>query len=307
MRRIRIAVIGGGTSNERGISLQSSRRIAAALPRTKYAVQRITFSGNLRILLALSGRVDVAFIALHGTDGEDGTIQAALELLGIPYTGSNVLASALGMDKGRCLQLAASNGIRVPRNIPLTSFPANIRRFSSLIARTLGYPCVVKPNASGSSIGVTLVANRRQLPTALRKAFREDSQVLVEQYIRGRELTCGIIGNSGRGALRAFAPIEIIPHKNRFFDYRSKYQPKGADEICPARIPKSVTTKVRSLSKRVHLLLGCDGVTRSDFILSPSGGLFFLEINTIPGQTEGSLVPKEAEVAGISFSQFVDQ
>lgn len=301
MRRIRVAVIAGGSSSERKISLLSGRQVTAHLPRSKYAVWLVNYDGKLGSLRTLRGTFDVAFIALHGKNGEDGKIQAALKRLGIPYTGSGVRASELGMDKARTLKFVSRHGIRTPKRVALTRMPKG----TAFVLRRVGLPCVVKPNASGSSVGISIVRKLTELTPAIRKAFQEDSTVLVEQYIRGRELTCGVVGNTGQ-PLRALPLVEIIPVGSLFFDYRAKYRTGGAKEICPARVGPKVATQVQEYSRRIHRLLGCDGVTRSDFILTPSGALYFLEINTIPGLTERSLVPKEAKAAGMSFSNFLD-
>lgn len=340
-KKIRVAVLGGGFSNERDISLRTSKQVALALPASRYDVSFIEITPERRWVLRdvrqidhligrgaggkkKSARVnggrelmlragapelpDVVFIALHGKYGEDGRVQAVLDLLGIPYTGSGVLASALGMDKLRCLELARAAGVRTPGCVALTQVPQG-KVLDTDVRRRFGYPCVVKPNQSGSSVGVTIVRRPSDLLPAVRRAFREDSTVLVEEFVDGRELTCGVLGNSSvdPSSLVALPPVEIVVHDQQFFDYQAKYFSPSVEEICPAAVSRAATTAIQSAAKRVHALVGCDGLTRSDFILSRKNNqLYFLEVNTIPGQTEASLCPKEAAAVGIPFAKFIE-
>lgn len=339
-KKINVAVICGGPSNEREVSLKTGAQILKALPRNKYNVRLIEITKNGRWLLkskaesnrfldgekkslkenatrTLSiigkmdsrGSFDVAFIGMHGRFGEDGKIQAILETLGIPYTGSGVLASALGMNKIKTLELAGKSGIKIPKFIPLYFFPKkrDLKILYGQVKKIVGYPCVIKPNESGSSIGITIVRKKKELMPAIKIAFKEDETVLMEEYVPGRELTCGVIGNSGQTKLCALPPVEILPPDGRFFDYDAKYFSKETKEICPAPVNKKITEEIQELAKKIHFILGCDGLTRSDFILSPRGQLYFLEINTIPGLTEASLCPKEARAAGMNFGEFLDK
>lgn len=339
-RKINVAVICGGPSNEREVSLRTGAQILKALPKNKYnpLLIEITKTGSwllkpesknyklpqrktesskensgkaMTIIKKINNfaSVDVAFIGMHGKFGEDGKIQAILEMLRIPYTGSGVLASALGMNKIKTLELVAKSGIKIPKFLPLYYFPkkAELKTLPLQVEKNVGYPCVVKPNESGSSIGITIVHKKRELVPAIKIAFREDRTALIEEYIRGRELTCGVLGNSGRTSLIALPPVEIVPPTGRFFDYDAKYFLKETKEICPAPVAKKITEEVQKLAKKAHFVLGCDGLTRSDFILSSRNKLYFLEINTIPGLTEASLCPKEARAAGMTFSEFLDK
>lgn len=299
----------GGTSSEREVSLWSGYQVINNLSQDLYEISKIEITTDGKWLLNnktflavfpnrdLKKRFDVIFIALHGAFGEDGKVQAILDTLQIPYTGSGVLASALGMNKAKTMELLISHKIRMPRTISLqkdNEIP------------TITTPCVIKPNESGSSVGVSIVKNKKELSPALRKAFKEDRIALIQEYIEGRELTCAIIGNSSDNNLIALPAIEIVS-QGTFFDYRAKYLSKKTREICPALIDKKVSTEIVRLSKRVHRTLGCDGLTRSDFILSKKNNkLYFLEINTIPGLTEASLCPKAARTTGIPFSKFLD-
>ncbi|MBI5152894.1 MAG: D-alanine--D-alanine ligase [Parcubacteria group bacterium] len=311
MKKIRVGVLMGGTSNEREVSLLSGEQVIRNLSRDLYDVSKIEITkdgkclfDNKKFLTVLPGndledRFDIIFIALHGAFGEDGKVQAILDTLQIPYTGSGMLASALGMDKAKTAELLISHNIRMPKSIFLQK--------NEKIIPTLKFPCVVKPNASGSSVGVSIVKEKIKFRTALHKAFKEDQTVLVQEYIEGRELTCAIMGNSKDNNLIALPPIEIVS-PGTFFDYNAKYLSKKTQEICPAPIDKKGSSELYRLSKKIHLALGCDGLTRSDFILSKKDNrLYFLEINTIPGLTEASLCPKAAKAADISFPEFLDK
>jgi D-alanine-D-alanine ligase len=331
MRKIKVAVICGGISNEREVSLNSGNNVTATLSKSKYKISKIEITSDGKWLLdttsdkeygtrkarelnVLNGNVnkksdllkfDVAFIALHGYFGEDGKIQAILDTVGIPYTGSGVLASALGMDKIKSMEIAKMAGVLIPDFIAINKrVKLNIKKSKSEIKRKIGYPCVVKPNESGSSVGVSIVHDETGLILALKTALREDTNAIVQKFVKGRELTCGVLGNNG-GKHIALPPVEIITTR-KFFDYEAKYSPETR-EICPANISKRLSQDVKKLSKKVHDSLGCDGLTRSDFILSPRGKLYFLEINTIPGLTENSLCPKEARAMGIGFGEFLDR
>lgn len=326
--KIKVAVIGGGFSNERDISLMTAQQIAAALPADKYEVslieitpekswllrddfQQITDAGAGTELLALDPKnpalknsADVVFIALHGKFGEDGRIQAIFDLLEIPYTGSGVLASALGMNKAKCQEVLKHYQLNIPQYLILTSQP-DIDELDNIISETIKYPVVVKPNESGSSVGISIAKNKEQLTAAVAAAFAEDRTVMIQEYISGRELTCAVLGNSADNALEALPPIEIIAHAD-FFDYQTKYFSQSTEEICPAAISEQLTEQIQKQAQVAHLALGCDGLTRSDFILRDNK-LYFLEINTIPGQTQASLSPKAAKAAGMSFAEFIEK
>jgi D-alanine-D-alanine ligase len=247
---------------------------------------------------ALSGDgIDVAFVALHGPWGEDGKIQAVLETFGIPYTGSGVLASALAMDKAMAKTVLAASGIDVPRGVVV---------WSASERPSIEPPSVVKPVENGSSVGVTMVDDPREYPKAIAEALRYDRRALVEERITGTELTVGVIGPDDD--LQALPVIEIVP-KRAFFDYRAKYDASLSDEICPARVPDAVAARAQDIAIRAHRALGCRGISRIDLIWSPQHGdrMVALEVNTMPGMTANSLVPKAARVAGISFPELVER
>lgn len=245
-------------------------------------------------------RIDVAFIALHGPYGEDGTLQGMLDLLGIPYVGSGVLASALAMDKAMAKRVLAAEGIATPRGMVIdrAEFDAHeVERAAAFI------PAFVKPSREGSSLGMTLVRRVEELPAAIENAFGHDSRVLIEERLEGCEITVGVIGNR---RLTALPPVEIVP-KRDFFDYRAKYDPALSEEICPARITPEETRRVQDLGLRAHRALDCRGLSRVDMIITVDRGPVVLEVNTLPGLTVNSLLPKAARAAGISFAELLDR
>lgn len=320
--RIKLAVVCGGPSSEREVSLKSGQQVAKNLPRDKYEVKKIEITKDGRWLIGKRSltifdkrhgtkksdlkKFDVVFIAMHGKFGEDGKIQALLEILDVPYTGSGVIASALGLNKAKANHLLRQFMLLPETISQFKPFPQkDTFLFHKMFKKKLGVPYVVKPNDSGSSVGTTMVGEARQLLQAIKKAFRESSEVLIQECIDGRELTCGVLGNSGQTNLITLPPVEIITDR-QFFDYEAKYSPKTR-EVCPARISPKITAEIQRLAKLAHVELGCDGLTRSDFILAPNSKLYFLEINTIPGLTEASLCPKEAKAAGMSFGDFLDK
>jgi D-alanine-D-alanine ligase len=251
-------------------------------------------------------QVDVAFIAMHGPYGEDGTVQGLLELLGIPYTGSGVLASALAMDKLRSRQLFEWQRIPVPAYVSITADVWSDRGcVHHEVAQHLGYPCVVKPNAVGSSIGVSLVRERVGLDPAVALAFRYGPLVLIEEYVAGTEITCGIVDDPATGVPMPMPLVEIVPHAD-FYNYDSKYAPGGSEHIVPARVPEDVAQRAQALAVRVHQALGCEGMSRVDMI-ARGMDIVVLEANTIPGMTSTSLLPDAANAAGIVFPQLLDR
>jgi D-alanine-D-alanine ligase len=238
-------------------------------------------------------RIDVAFIALHGPWGEDGRLQGVLDLLGIPYTGSGVLASALAMDKAMAKTVLAANGLDVPEGEIVIS-PSD--------RPSIAPPSVVKPVENGSSFGMTMVDDADAYPAAIAEALRYDRRALVEERIGGRELTVGVIGLDD---LQALPVIEIVP-KRAFFDYQAKYDASASDELCPAPIPDDVAQRAQDFALRAHRALGCRAISRTD-LMWDGDRMAVLEVNTMPGMTPNSLVPKAAAVAGISYSELVDR
>ena len=238
-------------------------------------------------------RIDVAFIALHGPWGEDGRLQGVLDILGIPYTGSGVLTSALAMDKAMAKTVLAANGLDVPEGEIVTS-PTD--------RPSIPPPSVVKPVGNGSSFGMTMVDDAGGYPAAIEEALKWDSRALVEERIGGRELTVGVIGAD---ELQALPVIEIVP-KHGAFDYRAKYDASESQELCPAPIPADVAARAQAFALRAHRALGCRGISRTD-LRWDGARMAVLEVNTMPGMTPNSLVPKAANVAGISYGELVDR
>jgi D-alanine-D-alanine ligase len=291
-----VAVLMGGWSAEREVSLRSGKACADALARQDYRVTRIDVGRDIAAVLTMV-KPDVALNVLHGRPGEDGTLQGLLEILAIPYTHSGVLASALAMQKDVAKDLFRAAGVPVPEGLVAS-------RFEVAKQHLLPPPYVVKPIAEGSSVGVFVVTEQHTHPP--QELTREDwaygERVIVEKYIAGKELTCAIMGEQALGV------IEIVPMV-RFYDYEAKYAPGGSKHILPAPVSSFVYQQVRELSLGAHRALGCRGVSRSDFRyddrIEGTGGLVCLEVNTQPGMTETSLVPELAAHAGISFDELV--
>lgn len=294
-KRGRIGVLMGGPSTEREISLKSGRAVCDTLKASELDVVGIditTDTPDENIRLIKSYQLDCAFIALHGRFGEDGQIQEILDRLKIPYTGSGTLASKLAMDKIASLHIFEINGLRVPRHevIEISSYNPNWKVYNKL-----GFPLVIKPATHGSSIGLSIADNVDQLDKAIALSFSFDTKVIIQEYITGREVTVGILDN------QVLPVVEIIP-KNRFFDYQAKYQLGMTDYIVPAQLNEAIAKKAQEAALSAHNALGCFGCSRVDMIIGKDNVPFVLEINTIPGFTHTSLLPKAAKVAGIDFA-----
>jgi D-alanine-D-alanine ligase len=304
---MRIAVLMGGTSAEREVSLSTGRQIVASLDPAKYEASTLDTADLPRLAIAPKNeRPEVVFIALHGPGGEDGAVQGFLETVGIPYTGSGVLASALAMDKVRCKIFLSTESILTPPGLVFTrNDTSRNRRAGAEVTRNLGYPVVVKPSRQGSTYGCTVADEESQVGEALSEAFRYDDTVLVEQRLIGTEITVSVLGNEKPYALPI---VEIVP-RGGFFDYESKYsqdEATAAEEIVPARLPDDITKEAQEIAIRCHRLLGCRGMSRTDMFVLEHGDVVTLEVNTIPGMTPTSLLPKAAASAGISFSELLD-
>lgn len=256
-------------------------------------------------------RIECALIILHGEFGEDGTIQGLFDMMHMPYTGSNVLASSLGMDKVRCQSVLNSKGIHIPQNIMLhvdSLRRINWTMLAKRVSRTIGFPCFVKPSGAGSSVGMNIARKEDELKKGITAACAIDTDILLEEYINGTEVSCGVLDIVKRNdccTQLPLAPTEIIPLKSAFFDYNAKYTDGMSEEITPARISKSLTGKVQQCALRVHNIIGCEGMSRVDMIIR-NRVLFVLEVNTIPGMTPLSLLPRGAAAVGIAFSTLLD-
>jgi|SRR5688572_29509389 len=292
---IRVAVLLGGVSNEREISLKSGKQIVKNLDRKRYRISTYDPKTQLMRLIkdAKAGKIDVAFNALHGRGGEDGAIQGLLEWLEVPCTGSGVMASALTMDKNRSKMIYRENGIPTPPALMVDKVDIPV------ILRKLGKHIVIKPNADGSSVGVTVDPPKSKWKKLIDARIRKEGSCLVESFREGRELTVGVLGD------QALPVIEIRP-KTDFFDFEAKYTPGMCDEICPAPIPTAITKKAQALGLAAHRALGCRGYSRTDMIWT-SKGIEVLETNTLPGMTETSLLPLAAKTAGLPFPKLLDR
>lgn len=301
MKKLNIALLSGGISNEREVSINSGNQVYEALDKEKYNIFRYDPKTDIARLVSDAPKIDAALLILHGPFGEDGTVQGLFDLLGIPYQGAGVLGSALGMNKLASKRLYEQAGLLVPPYLAITSKgdldPA-------ACAEQVGLPLVVKPVESGSSVGISIVKSIEFLDDAVVKAFEHDDAVLIEAYIEGIELTGGVIGNVDPKALPI---IEIIPDTSHdFFDYEAKYTAGATQEICPARIDDAMTEKAQATAETAHKVLFCKGYSRTDMILKGQD-IYVLETNTIPGMTATSLLPQAAEEAGISFSRLLDR
>jgi len=289
-KKLRIAVLRGGDSAEREVSLNSSREVIKALKILGYRYQVYDPKSDLFKLVRDKNKIDVVLPILHGPGGEDGKIQGFLESIGLNYAFSGVIASAIGINKYIQHQLFEINRIQSPKYQLLNSKDDKIR---------LSLPFVIKPNTQGSSVGVTICRFKNQVTEAINLAFKYDNHVLIEKYIAGREITVGVLGKEKD--VKALPIVEIVPEKD-FFNYEAKYD-GTTDEIVPANIPALLARKAKKLALKVHRLIDCSGVTRVDMIiyspksykLKPNSSIYVLEINTIPGMTRESLIPKAAK------------
>jgi D-alanine-D-alanine ligase len=295
LRTKRIGVLCGGLSAEREVSLRTGEAIAATLVDRGYDAVRIYVDRDLDLALRQT-RVDVAFLALHGRYGEDGCVQGLLELLGIPYTGSSVMASALAMNKVKSKELFRLYNLPTPSYYVLSGSPADVAERHG----GFGFPAVVKPSREGSSVGVAIVRDLAELEAACEEAFRFDDEVLVERYVDGREVSVAILND------RALGAIEIVP-STPFYDYGAKYTSGKSEYHMPARLGPERYRGVLTQAALAHRALGCSGATRVDMIVSDRGNEYVLEVNTIPGMTATSLLPKIAAHAGIDFGALLEE
>ena len=287
----RIAVLMGGPGEEKDVSLKSGQAIIKALNHNGYDVISIILDTKLEKLVKELLSVDLVFLGLHGNIGENGTIQGFLDALGIIYTGSGPLSSAICMDKNISKIIAKNNGIMTPKwklcNTAIDDAKMN-------------YPVIVKPNGQGSTVGLRIAHNESELKPALEYAFNYDNSVLVEEYIQGRELTVMLIDG------KAQPVCEIIP-SHEFYDYECKYTAGMSKYICPAEIDDNISNYVKKISENLFDLLKCENYSRADFRMDDQNKFWFLEMNTLPGMTDTSLAPMSALAAGISFNELIDK
>jgi len=299
---VKVAVLKGGRSLERGVSLRSGARVEDALDALGHDALPLDVEADL-VRRLRAERPEVAFVALHGPGGEDGTVQELLEILGIPYTGPGVAACGRCMDK-----VAAKHELR-EAGIPTPDWVAfNATAFQELgaadtleeIEARLGFPLVVKPAGQGSSLGVEFAAAREQVPAALLAAFSYDDRVLLERYVEGRELAVGILGSD------PLPVVEAVPREEDFFNFEARYEIGRTEYVCPAELEPAATAEIQQVASRTYETLGCSGFARVDLILG-SDGPQVLEVNAIPGLTDTSLLPMAAEAAGLSFERLVER
>lgn len=303
MQRKRILVLMGGMSEEREVSLRSGKAVLDALITLDYEARAIDYSSST-IKDIIDYKPDLVFIALHGKYGEDGTVQGLLDSLQIPYTGSGVAASAICIDKVLSKRIFSSEGIpnaayRIVYPYELTDDPVGLRQ--QLIS-DIGLPMVVKAATQGSSIGTYIIKDENEILTAVKQAFKYSRKVLVEKFIVGQELTVALIGNNDLQVL----PLIEITSANEFYDYESKYTKGMCEHIIPARVGEECRAEIVRISKQVYKIMGCKGFARIDFMLDKNSQPYVLEVNTVPGMTEMSLVPDAARAAGIDFANLID-
>lgn len=303
-KKTKVAVLLGGRSKEREISLVTGEEIYKALIQSGYLAFKIDLNEDVVENLKREFP-EVVFIALHGRYGEDGTVQGMLELLGIPYTGSGILASALGINKAATKRIFKAEGIPTPdfRVFKPRSFQASKQEIIDDLPKKLGLPLVIKPVNEGSTIGMSIIKEKENLLEAIETAFEYDEEVLVEKFIEGTEITVGVLGNEKPQSL----PTLEITHDSEMYDYETKYTEGLSRHIIPARIPEEQRKMAQEMAIRIHEILGCRGFSRVDFIVSADGTPYALEINTIPGMTPLSLFPDAARAAGIEFPELVSK
>lgn len=309
--KLKVGVVRGGTSSEYDVSLKTGATILKHLPSAKYQVHDILitkngtwhFDGIEKKAEAILKHVDVIFNALHGEFGEDGKIQKFLDAHGVKYTGSGSLSSAIAMNKALTKKHALNTKIKTPVHLILRKGePFKILE----IFKTFPHPAVVKPATAGSSIGVSIVKTLAQLEAGIKEAFLHSDTVLLEECISGREATCGVIDGFRGEVYYTLPPVEIIsPKDSDFFDFKAKYG-GASQEICPGNFSPAERDEIQRLTKEIHHSLGLQHYSRSDFIVHPRRGIYFLEVNTLPGLTEQSLFPKSLEAVGASLGEFLD-
>jgi D-alanine-D-alanine ligase len=313
MIKTRVAVLRGGPSSEYEVSIDTGESVISALDPEKYQAvdvfidrQGVWHVGGIpkQPKAALSG-IDIVWNALHGEYGEDGKVQMLLENLGVPYTGSRAVPSAIAMNKALTKKSLVDSGVKcvqyrlLKKDDPLAGDPHGLFKIIPI-------PSVVKPVSAGSSVGVSIVRSFADIPAALAKAFDVDDDILIEEYISGKEATCGVVEDFRGEDIYALPPIEIIPADiHGFFSYDAKYG-GGTREVCPCDLPEDVKREIERQAALVHRTLGLSHYSRSDFIVHPKRGIYFLEANTLPGLTKESLMPKALRAVGSDLSEFLD-
>ncbi|MBI2057636.1 MAG: D-alanine--D-alanine ligase [Candidatus Yanofskybacteria bacterium] len=313
-KRLKIGVFMGGPSVEHEVSLATGVQIMANLNPDKYSVVAVKISKSGRWMangryenhLKIFKMIDLAFLALHGEVGEDGRMQGLLDFHGVPYTGSGRGPSALAMDKLHSREIFKLAGISTPKTLHLKKGENNSSLVKFFTSKVVKLPVFVKPRFLGSSVGVYLVDTEKKLFTALESVFKLDKDALIEEYIKGTEVACGVLENFSKQKHFVLPLTQIQPVRAKFFDYKAKYQQGASKEITPAPVDAGRYKKAQSVALLAHQLLGCRSYSRSDMILR-NGAVYLLEVNTLPGLTPTSLFPQQAVAAGLSFPQLLDK
>jgi D-alanine-D-alanine ligase len=331
----RIAVLMGGSSAEREISLVTGKGICENLNKKKYQVLPLHISKDNKIfldrgyyellnepgkkirsksksLVALKdddlakNKIDLCFIALHGTFGEDGKLQGMLESMNMRYTGSGVLASALAMNKVYANEIYFANGLPFPQFIHFKkdNWEKRPKVILTDVKNNVGYPCVLKPVDQGSAVGVSVIKNQAELIKTINSTIKKFPWLMAQKFVKGKEATCGVLEIDG--APLALPPTRIIPNLGEFYDYKSKYQAGGSTHVCPADFDHEINHRLQELAVQAHVALGCRGMSRTDIFVADDGGYYILETNTIPGMTQTSLFPEAAKAAGMPFDKMLD-
>lgn len=308
-----IAIVAGGDSSEYVISVKSAAQVSKEIEKTGYKSHVVQIKGQdwkveeegktfsidkNDFSFSKDGKkvkFDCVLILIHGTPGEDGKLQSYFELLGIPYTSCGILASALTFNKHACKIFLDSFGVLSAKAVIIKNDKWN----ADDIIKKVGLPCFVKPNESGSSFGVTKVTEKAQLDKAIKDAIKESSQVIIEEFIKGTEVTCGVLKTSSKEIL---FPITEVVSKKEFFDYQAKYTDGFSEEITPARIPEEIASKIQSISSNIYDVLDCKGIVRIDYIIKDDQP-YFLEVNTVPGMSENSIIPKQIRELGMTIPE----
>ncbi len=309
-----IAVVYGGYSSEREISIKSGKYVASIIDKNKFRVFEIDINKKSWLAVDYQKQInkadfslqigdekihfDAAVIVIHGNPGENGVLQAYFDMLQIPYTSCNTLSSALTFNKFYANNFLRSFDIKIAKSIVLRKEDREQEKLQKFID-LVGLPVFVKPSAGGSSFGTTKVKKEDKLQFAINEAFKEADEVLVEEFIEGRELTCGVVKINGQ--IRTLTPIEVVS-KNEFFDYEAKYNSNLNEEIIPAPVDKKIITEIKKISEKIYQLLNCSGIVRIDYILKKNE-LFFLELNSVPGMTSESIVPKMIRYENLNITE----
>jgi D-alanine-D-alanine ligase len=315
--RPNVAIVAGGDSSEIVVSLKSAAGLLSFMDKDRYNVYQVTLTKDAWIVNVAANenieidkadfsfiyqdkkiKFDFAYITIHGTPGEDGILQGYFDLIGLPYSSCGVLASALTFNKFTCNQYLKSFGVKVAESVLLRTGQTIS---ADEVEQKTGFPCFVKPNVGGSSFGVTKVKSKADVQSAIEKAFDEGSEVMIESYMQGTEITCGIYKTRNKSVI---LPVtEVVPH-NEFFDFDAKYKGE-VDEITPARISAELTTRVQQLTSAIYDILGCKGIIRIDYIITEGDVINLLEVNTTPGMTTTSFIPQQAKAAGLEMKDLL--